>query len=166
MGGIPNYVQALTVFGTNLIAAGSFTSAGGISANRIAQWDGASWSPLGSGMNGDVLALTSAGNTLYAGGLFTIAGYKACGYLAEASLASAVAAPVIIATNSSFGFTNRQFGFDVNAQPGSTLIIQASTNLVNWIPLQTSVVGASPVYFADPFATNYPWRFYRAAAHP
>jgi hypothetical protein len=42
-----------------LIAAGNFTNAGGVAANRIARWDGTTWAPLGSGMNGTVGALTT-----------------------------------------------------------------------------------------------------------
>ena len=37
-----------------LYAGGEFTTAGGNAANDIAQWNGSSWSALGSGMNGDV----------------------------------------------------------------------------------------------------------------
>ena len=40
--------------GQHLYAGGNFTTAGGSAANYIAQWDGSSWSALGSGMNGDV----------------------------------------------------------------------------------------------------------------
>ena len=43
-------VYALTVYDGKLIAGGYFTTAGDVSANRIASWDGSSWSPLGSGM--------------------------------------------------------------------------------------------------------------------
>jgi hypothetical protein len=35
----------------DLIAGGYFTTAGGVSANRIARWNGTSWSALGTGMN-------------------------------------------------------------------------------------------------------------------
>ena len=51
-------------------ASGYFTSPG----NRIAKWDGANWSNIGSGMNEDVLSLAIYNNELYAGGLFEIAG--------------------------------------------------------------------------------------------
>ena len=50
-------VHALAVFddggGPALYAGGDFTTAGGVAANRIAKWDGSSWSALGSGMNDD-----------------------------------------------------------------------------------------------------------------
>ena len=44
--------MALAVSGSDLYAGGRFTTAGGIAANRIAKWNGSSWSALGSGMNG------------------------------------------------------------------------------------------------------------------
>ncbi|SPE50519.1 conserved exported hypothetical protein [Verrucomicrobia bacterium] len=75
--GMNGTVFALAASGTNLYAAGRFTTAGGIPANNIARWDGSAWSALGSGMGGDypyVYALAVSGTNLYAGGLFTTAG--------------------------------------------------------------------------------------------
>ncbi len=53
-----------------------FTTAGGVPANYIARWDGASWSALGSGTNSTVFALTVGDGELYAGGQFSTAGGK------------------------------------------------------------------------------------------
>jgi hypothetical protein len=59
----------------DLVAGGNFSSAGGVSANNIARWNGMSWSALGSGVTGIVSALTTLPNgDLVAGGLFTSAG--------------------------------------------------------------------------------------------
>jgi hypothetical protein len=76
MGGTYPYVFALAVSGTSLYAGGKFTATGDGSQvlNYIAQWNGSSWSPLGSGINGNVEALAVSGGTLYAGGNFTTAG--------------------------------------------------------------------------------------------
>ncbi|MCX6130156.1 MAG: hypothetical protein NTX25_13955, partial [Proteobacteria bacterium] len=56
----------------NLYAGGAFTTAGGIAANRIAKWNGTSWSSLGTGMNSSVrvIKITTTGD-IYAGGDFT-----------------------------------------------------------------------------------------------
>ncbi|MDF7810338.1 T9SS type A sorting domain-containing protein [Hymenobacter sp. YC55] len=55
----------------NVYAGGAFNSAGGVSANRIARWDGLAWSALGQGINGVVYALAVAPNgDLYVGGNF------------------------------------------------------------------------------------------------
>ena len=80
-------VSALAVDGAgNLYAGGWFTTAGGVSANYIAMWDGTAWAPLGSGMGGDytyvsALAVDGAGN-LYAGDNFTTAGGVSANYIA------------------------------------------------------------------------------------
>lgn len=51
---------------------------GGVSANRIARWDGETWSALGDGVNKAVDSLSvfedRAGKVLVAGGLFDLAG--------------------------------------------------------------------------------------------
>ena len=64
--------------GAALYAGGAFTTAGGVSANRIAKWNGAIWSPLGSGATSSVRALAvfndGGGAALYAGGEFTSIG--------------------------------------------------------------------------------------------
>ncbi len=66
-------VWALAAIGSDLYVGGNFTSAGGLSANYIAKWDGSNWSPLGGGLNGPVFSLVTRGSDLYAGGLFSTA---------------------------------------------------------------------------------------------
>ncbi len=73
-GGMNDWVYATTVYNGDLIVAGKFTAAGGVSANHIARWDGTSWWPLGSGLNGKVNALTVYDGYLVAAGEFTLAG--------------------------------------------------------------------------------------------
>jgi hypothetical protein len=71
-------------YSKSLYAGGYFTTAGGITANYIAKWNGSNWSALGSGMDNHVYALTHdyAGN-LYAGGLFTTAGGNLARFIAK-----------------------------------------------------------------------------------
>jgi hypothetical protein len=76
-------VYALAASGATLYAGGNFTTAGGNAASNIAQWDGSSWSALGSGMNGPVGALVVSGGSLYAGGVFTTAGGNAATNIAQ-----------------------------------------------------------------------------------
>jgi hypothetical protein len=55
--------------------------------------------------------------------------------------------------------TNGQFQFDILGVTGLNYSVQASTNLMNWVPLQTNV---SPFTFIDTNSTAFPQRFYRS----
>jgi len=70
-------VYAITVFQNNIVIAGGFTLAGGVSARNIAVWNGVTWDSLGSGLgsSGDtVYSLAVYNNQLYAGGSFENSG--------------------------------------------------------------------------------------------
>ena len=71
-------------------------------------------------------------------------------------------APQILANDASFGVLTNQFGFDLGGAFGQTIVVDGSTDLLNWTPLCTNLAGFNPIYFCDPAWTNYPWRFYRA----
>ena len=67
---------------------GAFTTAGGMSANHIAEWDGLNWQPLGSGLapsssSVSPSALIDFQNNLVIGGNFTIANNQVSAYLAR-----------------------------------------------------------------------------------
>ena len=47
------YVRTLAVYNGELYAGGTFTTAGGVSANYITKWNGSAWSALGSGSGFD-----------------------------------------------------------------------------------------------------------------
>jgi hypothetical protein len=80
---------------------------------------------------------------------------------------TAVPTPLaIVTTNAAFGFTNGVFGFDVTGPSGSNVVIQASTDLQTWIPLQTNLLGSGLLYFSDPQSTTNVRRFYRAQLLP
>jgi hypothetical protein len=70
--------------------------------------------------------------------------------------------PQIINTGAYLGVLTNQFGFDFSGAFGQTIVVEGSTNLVNWTPLSTNTVGANPAYFCDPCWTNFGLRFYRA----
>jgi len=82
--GIDGSVIALEVFddggggGAELYAGGSFSMAGGVSAENIARWNGSAWSPVGSGTDDNINALRThndgSGPAIYAGGSFDTAG--------------------------------------------------------------------------------------------
>jgi hypothetical protein len=172
VGAANNYVASLAALNGTLYAGGYFTNAGTTSANYIAQWNGTNWLALGSGMGGidfypfaypAVNALAGSGNLLYAGGSFTTAGTNVSPAIAEAILGAAVTPPPVIVNDGHFGFTNNHttFGFDVSNSTSQTIVL-GSSNLVDWVSLQTNTLGNSLWYFTDPAASNFTHRFYRA----
>jgi hypothetical protein len=54
-----------------------------------------------------------------------------------------------------------QFGFNITWASGQIVVVEASTDLINWQPVQTNTLTSGSVYFSDPQWTNYPGRFYR-----
>jgi trimeric autotransporter adhesin len=71
--GLSSNVFTMALLGSNLYVGGLFTNAGGVTANKIAMWNGDYWTNVSSGVvgSGTVFALTTMGNDLYAGGSFT-----------------------------------------------------------------------------------------------
>jgi hypothetical protein len=55
------------------------------------------------------------------------------------------------------------FQFNVAGAAGSNYVIEASTNLTDWISLETNT---SPFTFTDTNAVNLPLQFYRAQPSP
>ena len=53
------------------------------------------------------------------------------------------------------------FGFTIIGYPTQTMTVEASTNLVNWQPLQTITFTGIVTNFVDAQWKNYPSRFYR-----
>jgi hypothetical protein len=97
---------------------------------------------------------------------FTTAGTNFSAYAAVAYLAGTPVSLAIITTDAAFGFTNGVFGFDVSGPPGSNVVVQASTNLQTWFPLQTNLLGSGLLYFSDPQSPANVQRFYRAQLSP
>jgi len=54
-----------------------------------------------------------------------------------------------------------QFGFTVSGFPGQTVILQASTNLLEWVSIRTNTIAGTSLGFADPDGASYPQRYYR-----
>ena len=57
---------------------------------------------------------------------------------------------------------DHQFGFNLSGAFGQTLVVDSSTNLLNWTTLTPNTAGDIPWYFIDPASTNRPWQFCRA----
>jgi len=57
-----------------------------------------------------------------------------------------------------------QFIFTILGATGQTVRVETGTNLVNWTTLATFTNASGPVPFADPAASNFSRRFYRAVS--
>lgn len=64
-------------------------------------------------------------------------------------------------TDGSLGFRFNQFGFNLYGPSGTVAVVEASTNLLNWLPLSTNTLGGSAFYFTDPGSPARPSRWYR-----
>jgi hypothetical protein len=61
----------------------------------------------------------------------------------------------------------RAFQFLVTGNvPGKENIIEASTNLINWLPISTNLAQTNSYMFLDTEATNFNQRFYRVHLNP
>jgi hypothetical protein len=162
-------VSAVTLRGTDLFAAGSFTNAGSVNALGIAKWNGANWSALGSGLYsttisgpGSGLALATMGNDVFVGGTISLAGDKPSLWIARWNdQLNFYPTPYPMLTRSA-RLSNNQFQFRLIGTSGESYIIQASSNLTSWNSLLTNSL---PLYdFTDTNAVGT--RFYRAVLGP
>lgn len=92
MGATPvgyNYVFSLAEFNGNLYAGGMYSTAGGVTANSIAMWDGSAWHSMNGGVQYGgsnvfaVNALSVYNNDLYASGIFSSAGGVGVAHIAK-----------------------------------------------------------------------------------
>jgi hypothetical protein len=92
---------------------------------------------------------TSGWGTMY-GGLPTV------------ELGAPSGSPPQIASGGSIGVQSGGFGFTIAGVTHSTVIVEASTNFINWQPIWTNTLSGASINFTDPQWKNYPHRFYRA----
>lgn len=85
-------------------------------------------------------------------------------------LFGALPAPAVTSPTFSAGtavrLPNGQFGFTTCGQNGQTLVIQASTNLVDWTSISTNPLVGACINFIDPQAALIPSRYYRVFVLP
>jgi len=57
------------------------------------------------------------------------------------------------------------YGSTLTGVTNQTIVVEASTNLVNWQPIWTTTLSAVSSSFVDPEWLNFPHRFYRARSN-
>ena len=60
------------------------------------------------------------------------------------------------------GLVGVQFRVAVGAVGGQDVVVEASTNLMDWTPILTNTAAMGPLYFHDSDITNVAKRCYRA----
>ena len=73
--GVDATVFDIAAFGTGVLVAGNFATAGGQTVNGVAAWDAGTWTGFDNGVNGDVYSVAAVdAGTFYIAGNFTSAG--------------------------------------------------------------------------------------------
>lgn len=138
--------------------------AAGYGSSYALSADGRLW-VWGNGLSGE---LGTGANLMYntpqevhapAGYRFASINSEASGYYAMARLGAS--APQIGGTNS-VGIQSGNFGFTITGVKNQTIVVEASTNLVDWQPVWTNTLSGTFTYFDDSQWSNFQWRFYRA----
>ncbi len=144
--------------GPSLFAGGSFTAlTGGVSAKRVARWDGTTWHTLGTGTNSDVLALCAfdegSGPRLFACGAFGTAGGAPASRIARwdgsswsalgAGLGGGTAQALAVYDDGSGPRLYAGGGF--SSAGGATANHIASWNGATWAPLLQTQPGGSVI---------------------
>jgi hypothetical protein len=132
--------------------------------------DGTNWTSLGAGVrvpggwriNTSSLSLNSMVRAygFASGGRWN----GSLSLIADVTPVTAQTPPVIHSGDASFGFQPAGFGFNWSAIAGQNVVIEGSTDMANWLPLQTNIAAGGAAYFVDPGATNSQHKFYRLRA--
>jgi len=153
---IVTHPQSQTVFaGTNVVLSATATGALPLSF----QW---SWNdaPLARETN-NLLVLTSVLPSM--SGRYFVTVTNDFGMAISTSAVLTVLGPVI--STPTLHYSNEAFAFGFNGYPGGSYCIEGSSNLVDWVALQTVINQSGLIRFLDVTATNSV-RFYRVKWSP
>ncbi len=133
--------------------------------------NGSLWTMLGAGVRipgGWQLSEISpaAGGMIRASGHVS-GGDKSSGWFVETVLdLGALNGPVIVVDDGQFGIRANGFGFKVTCNSTASVVVEASTDFMQWTPLSTNSLSSNSTFFIDPNWTQTPRRFYRARLRP
>ncbi len=134
--------------------------------------DSTNWVSLGAGVRieggwqlAGIALPTNA--TVRARGFLTGGNYNGSSWFVESlPQVTSESRPRILVNDGFFGINSNRFGFTLSAAAGRAVVVEASTNLVQWSPIHTNLMGNPGVYlFRDLASGVYARRFYRARFH-
>jgi hypothetical protein len=74
--------------------------------------------------------------------------------------------PAVTVNLSGASIQNGQFSFNYSVVPGLSYVIEVSSNLTVWTPLQTNIAATNPAPFSATYNSNVTGLFYRAGRLP
>ena len=156
--------QSLAFDGTNILWLRGGTSPEVWRTSFESSLDGTNWFYLGEGLRisgGWALSnvVASAKAMIRARGFVKGGRYNGSSWFVESVYPTTT--PAILTTTNYFGWSTNQFAFGISGSEGSTVVVEESTNLVDWPPYATNLIYDCPLQFGDLTATNAPQRFYR-----
>jgi hypothetical protein len=109
--------------------------------------------------------LPATNSPLYTGAINLTSNMTVRAKAFETNFIASVAANAVFIINSSqftsVSLTNGVVHLFFAGASGQTYVLQASTNLVDWVPVSTNVAPAEIFEMTDPQAANFQFRFYR-----
>jgi len=136
-------------------AIGSWIPAGAYDADKTDAIGGRfvnSWSYFNGSLD-EVQIYNRALSAFEINGIFSAGSAGTCSAALILPLQIVTAGPV-------FGFHDGQFGFSITGPAGRLVVLDASTDLVKWLPIWTNTF-AGALNFSDPESGVYSNRFYR-----
>lgn len=134
--------------------------------------NGSDWSLLGAGTRiAGGWEITNA--SLPSSGMLRARGFTSGGYQNASSWfietrldLGESTCPVIGLSNGTFGIGTNGFGFTITGSSASSVVVEASANLMQWLPVETNYFGSGSWHFLDPSSPQFPHRFYRVRQWP
>lgn len=130
--------------------------------------NGMDWNDLGPGQRipGGWILPTSQiqpGSTIRASGNVSVGQYNGTSWFVQSYLQ--IPPAIAILSNANLGFAGQGFGFDFVVPTNSSVIIEISSDLLNWTATATNNVSFGTNHFTDPTPGPSP-RFYRLRRDP
>jgi uncharacterized delta-60 repeat protein len=156
--------QNLTFSSSQIQWLQSGTGPAGYRAEFEGTLDGAGWFALGSALpipGGWTLSgiSNSSISAIRARAWFTGSMWGGSEWFQESTLQ---VIPKLSVDGLGTGWLSNQFGFNLISGPGQTVVIESSTNLLDWAPLSTNTLTTNILFFDDQGASDFSSRFYRA----
>jgi uncharacterized delta-60 repeat protein len=164
LSGSDDYVFSIALqTNAKVLIGGRFASVNGWSRANLARLnvDGSLDTSFQNGLAGadsDVqsVALQSDGKALIGGSFLNVNGASSP-YLARLY----GIAPLLLGGGRT---VSNKFEFNLTGEPDTVAIVEASTNLLNWVSVKTNILTGESIPFTDSAWTNFSRRFYRARA--